>query len=89
MKYLRIPIRGTCYSDINLVEHYRQSRAAWHMIEVGDNRVSPSEGELAAIDDIGIFNLENALETECCVNKCVFENSISGFSHYLCMGKTV
>ena len=68
LKYLRVPIRGTCYSDVNLVEHYRQTRAAWHMVEVGDTRVhSEGEGfplsdEEIAMDDIGILNLENALE---------------------------
>ena len=68
LKYLRIPIRGTCYSDANLVEHYRQTRAAWHMIEVSVTRVhSEGEGfplsdEEIAMDDIGILNLENALE---------------------------
>ena len=60
---------GTCYFDANLVEHYIQTGAAWHMIEVGDNRVQPEgEGfplldeELATMDDIGILNIENALE---------------------------
>ena len=68
LKYLCIPVRGTYYSDANLVEHYRQTRAAWHMIEVSVTRVhSEGEGfplsdEEVAMDDIGILNLENALE---------------------------
>ena len=56
-------------SDVSLVEHYKQIRAHWCAIDVGDNRITTQTTEenhddmIDALDDIGIMNLENTLET--------------------------
>ena len=37
LKLLQIPIRGTCFSHIHLVEHYKQIKVAWSLAEVGNH----------------------------------------------------
>ena len=54
--------------DISLVEHSKQIRAYWCGTDIGDNRITTQGTEetrddvIDALDDIGIMNLENALE---------------------------
>ena len=61
-------MKGALISDINLVEHYKQIRAHWCATDIGDNRITAQETSeahdemLKALDDIGIMNLENAME---------------------------
>ena len=61
-------MKGTLILDINLVEHYKQIRAHWCATDVGINRITTQDtkethdDDINALDDIGIMNLENAME---------------------------
>ena len=69
LKCFQIPMKGALISNTSLVEHFKQIRAHWCGIDVGDNRITTQATEenhddmIDALDDIGIMNLENALET--------------------------
>ena len=63
-------MNGTLISDITLVEHYRQIRAHWCANDVGNNRITTTQETneahddmLEALDDIGIMNLKNSMES--------------------------
>ena len=68
-KHCQIPMKGAFLSDVSLVEHYKQIRAHWCSIDIGDNRITTQATEenhydmIDTLDDIGIMNLENTLET--------------------------
>ena len=68
LKHFQIPMKGALISNPSLVEHYKHIRAYWCGTDIGDNRIptqAPEEGHddmIEALDDIGIMNLENAME---------------------------
>ena len=68
LKHFYIPMKDALFSDVSLVEHYRQIRAHWCGTDIGDHRITPQgtdeirDDMIDALDDIGIMNLENALE---------------------------
>ena len=67
LNHFQVPMKGIPFTDVSLVEHYKQIRAQWCAIEVRDNRIEIEErmGEndyLDILDEIGIMNLENAME---------------------------
>ena len=69
LKYFQIPMRGVLVSNVELVEHYKQLRAHWCANEIGDNHINRAQETaeaydemLEALDDIGIMNMENAME---------------------------
>ena len=68
LKHFHIPIKGTFFSDVSLIEHYRKIRARWSLVTVGDNRIEVVDDmgeqpdDIDILDEIGIMNLENAME---------------------------
>ena len=68
LKHFQIPMKCALISNPSLVEHYKQIMAHWCGTDIGDNRIAtqaPEEGHddmIEALDDIGIMNLENAME---------------------------
>ena len=68
LKHFQIPMKGALLSNPSFVEHYKQIMAHWCGTDIGDNRIAtqaPKEGHddmIEALDDIGIMNLENAME---------------------------
>ena len=68
LKHFQIPMKGILISNPSLVEHYKQIRAHWCGQDIGDNRIATqapdgnNDDMIEALDDIGIMNLENAME---------------------------
>ena len=67
LKHLHIPIKGRCFTDVNIVEHYKQIKVIWSKIEVGDHGIQIKEEDLMgkedfALDDISILNIENSMD---------------------------
>ena len=67
LKHFQVPMRSTLFTDVNLIEHYKQIRVQWCTIDVGYNGINVEEdieehNDVDILDDIGIMNLENAMD---------------------------
>ena len=51
LKHLYIPINDTCFTDVNIVKHYKQIKAIWNMIKVRDHKIQTKEEDHMREDD--------------------------------------